>query len=425
MGGLSVFLRLALAIPLIIRLGVAYCASFVSRASFVEMSTVKSTLAFLWKWAWCYTRRFAQHASTGRPHAAPGTVAHAVFYAVCQGLFYIVCFKARAIAALGDDSGREFLRQWDWSGLLSSALRPLQFCLESVRLEFPKALRAVLPGFVLHVPRPEGAALTTAAFSLSSSSSSSSSFSSSSSSAAAAAASSAAAGPTSLSTVVHFAGVELGKGSSASVGAGGGGAGGGVEGGGGGGVAGGVGGTYANPLDSFFPFDPYALWESSQYVTPLYQAWEPIDEDDDDAAAPADGSSGAARSGSGGAHQSEHCFTTDEEDGDGGGAGVLSMEDDDDNDDDDGGGDDDDDDDDNDDDDDDDDGDDDRDAMCGGLRGARSMLQQFEDDDLGADGDEDGEQDEGVVHMEVQQHQVVRRRSSNTSDPSFSFSGMW
>ncbi|XP_010794983.1 RNA polymerase I-specific transcription initiation factor RRN3-like [Notothenia coriiceps] len=35
-------------------------------------------------------------------------------------------------------------------------------------------------------------------------------------------------------------------------------------------------GTNTNPLDSFFPFDPYLLHRSSQLIEPLYQVWDEL-----------------------------------------------------------------------------------------------------------------------------------------------------
>ncbi|KAG7220118.1 hypothetical protein INR49_000994 [Caranx melampygus] len=34
--------------------------------------------------------------------------------------------------------------------------------------------------------------------------------------------------------------------------------------------------TNTNPLDSFFPFDPYLLKRSGQLIEPLYQVWEEL-----------------------------------------------------------------------------------------------------------------------------------------------------
>lgn len=35
-------------------------------------------------------------------------------------------------------------------------------------------------------------------------------------------------------------------------------------------------GSGYNPLDSFFPFDPYLLQESSKYISPLYINWSDV-----------------------------------------------------------------------------------------------------------------------------------------------------
>jgi RNA polymerase I-specific transcription initiation factor RRN3 len=49
-------------------------------------------------------------------------------------------------------------------------------------------------------------------------------------------------------------------------------------------MKGGVGGIGqgSNPLDSFFPYDPYLLSHSHQFVEPFYKNWEGSVEDDDE-----------------------------------------------------------------------------------------------------------------------------------------------
>lgn len=41
-------------------------------------------------------------------------------------------------------------------------------------------------------------------------------------------------------------------------------------------------GSGYNPLDSFFPFDPYLLQASSKYITPLYVNWSDVVEDEEE-----------------------------------------------------------------------------------------------------------------------------------------------
>lgn len=49
-------------------------------------------------------------------------------------------------------------------------------------------------------------------------------------------------------------------------------------------ISGGIGGLGHgnNPLDSFFPFDPYLLRRSLRYIEPYYRHWKAADDDDDD-----------------------------------------------------------------------------------------------------------------------------------------------
>ena len=41
-------------------------------------------------------------------------------------------------------------------------------------------------------------------------------------------------------------------------------------------------GSGYNPLDSFFPFDPYLLQASSKYITPLYVNWSDVVGDEEE-----------------------------------------------------------------------------------------------------------------------------------------------
>ena len=264
-----------------------------------------------------------------------------------------MCFKARSIAALGAP-GRAFLAQWAWDDLVNSPLRPLQFCLESVRLEFPSALRAVLPDVVLRIPGPLAAGCGLAAVGVNHGN------------AANAAASRSPRSASSPAAVSQRAGAHYGR-----LGAGA--------------------GSRANPLDSFFPFDPYLLWESSAFIDSLYQDWEPM-------SPPAAHTTNDSVGGGG-------CLTTDEEDDGGDDGDTISVE----GDDDDGEGEN---------EDDDDDDDDHKQNVSGGLRlpsqNGISMLP-FDDDDSGTDSEGEGDdEDEGVEHVEYSTTDTSSRSASAT-----------
>lgn len=40
-------------------------------------------------------------------------------------------------------------------------------------------------------------------------------------------------------------------------------------------------GSGYNPLDSFFPFDPYLLQESSRFIAPIYVNWSDVVEEEE------------------------------------------------------------------------------------------------------------------------------------------------
>eukprot|EP00968_Pinguiococcus_pyrenoidosus_P001361 scaffold62_cov256-Pinguiococcus_pyrenoidosus.AAC.19 len=66
---------------------------------------------------------------------------HAVFFCVCQALLYIMCFRIKDFAEArrvpdGDSSEDDLLGESFWRSLINSRLCPLKNCLESVRKEF-------------------------------------------------------------------------------------------------------------------------------------------------------------------------------------------------------------------------------------------------------------------------------------------------
>ena len=135
--------------------GACYLASFLSRGSnFVDATLLCNCLTRLLDWAHSYATwhasgapggTFAKYrANGGSPGAGEnlferslvGFAAlgaplhpHAVFFSVCQAALYTVCFRAEHVS----DAVR---RHAAWSCMVSSDLQPLRFCLESVRREF-------------------------------------------------------------------------------------------------------------------------------------------------------------------------------------------------------------------------------------------------------------------------------------------------
>lgn len=110
----------------------AYAASFIARAQFVPIATVMHTLRVLQFWAMEYVDL---HSASIPAHPVQSTVAaHGPFYAVCQAILYIVCFRHAQL--LADADGIEFLRGLELDRLVHSRFNPLRAVLPAVVREF-------------------------------------------------------------------------------------------------------------------------------------------------------------------------------------------------------------------------------------------------------------------------------------------------
>lgn len=215
-----------------------YLASFVSRANYVCRETICEGISALLKWAEAYMQVTTV---TSGSDARLQCQMHSLFYTVSQAACYIMCFRGREAFAYYDaakaywedhphDDDAPFpelsyidLSHERWVRLCSHDLQPLLFCLESVREEFLNVasvfsifdeplLRTLAVGSrrMATQSRPRGKVVVTKA---------------------------------TLAKQRMKQGVGgLGRGS--------------------------------NPLDSFFPFDPYLLRRSHKFIEPLYQHWE-------------------------------------------------------------------------------------------------------------------------------------------------------
>ena len=241
-----------------------YLASFVSRASFVCGETACEAVSALLRFAEAYMTAFPTELSARNVRKASSNDVssgdqkdrvqmHSLFYTVCQAAFYIMCFRGKEcvnyyneakeyhtrVSNNADDKSVEDdiiygdiklidISSTRWNRLCSHHLNPLRFCLESVRGEFlfladvfklldesllRKSIaedRKMKSGFFKkRLARRKSTGIRTAA---------------------------------TMERKRMIGGVGgLGKGS--------------------------------NPLDSFFPFDPYLLRRSYSFVEPYYRDW--------------------------------------------------------------------------------------------------------------------------------------------------------
>lgn len=146
---------------------VCYLASFVSRATYVCPETVCEVVAAILRWAEAYIAAQAKSgANGGGKSTTPRNVRrvssnmslgsqqtceqHALFYTACQAAFYIMCFRGAEARQYYQNAYRHRddpdsiyaeLENVDigagrWKFLCGHAIQPLKYCLESVREEF-------------------------------------------------------------------------------------------------------------------------------------------------------------------------------------------------------------------------------------------------------------------------------------------------
>mmetsp|Transcript_19736 Transcript_19736/g.29298 ORF Transcript_19736/g.29298 Transcript_19736/m.29298 type:complete len:725 (+) Transcript_19736:91-2265(+) len=225
-----------------------YLASFISRATYVCSETACEAVSALLRWAEAYIGALERNENKINDFTSSCEL-HSLFFTVCQASFYIMCFRgAEAIKHYrcaaeyfaknpepADECSYADLDLIDmsskrWERICSYELKPLRFCLESVREEFlhvanvfsllNKDLLSILDteaqrqssGYTRSgkAARRRGKRINTPALS---------------------------------ATRRMTEGVGgLGRGS--------------------------------NPLDSFFPFDPYLLRKSHDFIAPMYRNWD-------------------------------------------------------------------------------------------------------------------------------------------------------
>lgn len=229
-----------------------YLASFLSRSKYVCIETVCESLSALLSWTDAYMRTFPTEASTTTAFKGKDIrnqcEVHSLFYTVCQAAFYIMCFRGGEAVTYHrhaaekynghdsdsvpqDDTVTEFesvdIDRARWMKVCSHHLNPLRYCLESVRGEFLyiSEVLSLLDAKLLDDLIDEDKNLATRR------------------------ASKKRRRTSLIRTPVTMAKKR---------------------------AKGGVGGLGrgSNPLDSFFPFDPYLLRRSYRFVEPYYRNWE-------------------------------------------------------------------------------------------------------------------------------------------------------
>ncbi|XP_023750068.1 RNA polymerase I-specific transcription initiation factor rrn3 [Lactuca sativa] len=111
---------------------VAYLASYLSRAKFLSASYVTIVLESMVDWC----SKYCENLSSGEINPK----VHRVFYAGCQAIMYVLCFRMRSILAFPRLKSQ--LCNMPLERILKHALNPLEVCLPSIVEEFLSQAKA-------------------------------------------------------------------------------------------------------------------------------------------------------------------------------------------------------------------------------------------------------------------------------------------
>ncbi|KAM3863545.1 RNA polymerase I-specific transcription initiation factor RRN3 [Diretmus argenteus] len=188
--------------PAILRQAAAgYMGSFLARANFIPVATVRACMDLLLSWI----HRYIDGQDSAGAQACCDISLHGPFYAVCQAVFYTLIFRHRAILESNMKKGLAYLQNLNLERVVMCQLNPLKVCLPSVTSMFAAFTRKYQIAFCYTVIQKNNRQV--------------------------------------LPVVRSSVGGDCVT-------------------------------TDNNPLDSFFPFDPFLLQRSGQMIEPLYQVWE-------------------------------------------------------------------------------------------------------------------------------------------------------
>ncbi|XP_034750064.1 RNA polymerase I-specific transcription initiation factor RRN3 [Etheostoma cragini] len=190
--------------PAVLRQAAAgYLGSFLARAKFIPVITVRGCLDLLVSW----THRYIDSQDSSGRQACCDISLHGPFYTACQAVFYTLIFRHRALLEGSMKTGLEYLQSLNLERLVMCQLNPLKVCLPAVTSTFAAITRTYQVVFCYTIIERNNRHV--------------------------------------LPVVRSSAGGDRVT-------------------------------TNTNPLDSFFPFDPYLLRRSGHLIEPLYQVWEEV-----------------------------------------------------------------------------------------------------------------------------------------------------
>ena len=109
-----------------------YIGSLLSRAKFVSLTTCVATLQLIVSWI----RSYIEKTSASNSHS--NFELHRTFYALCQTLFYVIIFRHRQLFQENQADILDLVKSWKLNSIVTSKLNPLKYCMKTVRKKFAR-----------------------------------------------------------------------------------------------------------------------------------------------------------------------------------------------------------------------------------------------------------------------------------------------
>jgi RNA polymerase I-specific transcription initiation factor RRN3 len=219
-----------------------YMGSYLARAKYISTNTCVAALQLMVKWLHSYIDKVAHLNLNVNDFELNRT-----FYALCQTVLYVIVFRSKQL--FGDDETAAIVASWKLNEIISSKLNPLRYCLPTICAKFAQIAQLNQIAYCysiidvnnrVRLPISGQNGNNSRMFFSASSISEDTFFSNDKN---------------------KMLSNELAPGAEAK---------------------GNTKNFWSNPLDSFFPFDPYLLKRSKLYIEKIYQEFQNNDSDDDD-----------------------------------------------------------------------------------------------------------------------------------------------
>nr|KAG5709697.1 hypothetical protein BaRGS_027722 [Batillaria attramentaria] len=110
-----------------------YIGSLLARAAYIDASTVKTVLDMMVSWVHTYLEK------SGGNSLHADLAHHSPFYAVCQAVFYVFCFRNQELLDLR--KGYKWAKSLNFQHIVMSQLNPLRICLPMICRTFASVTR--------------------------------------------------------------------------------------------------------------------------------------------------------------------------------------------------------------------------------------------------------------------------------------------